>query len=150
MTRGLAARLGKLLIGHAVSERYPTRSVEYMLAWALISWAFMLSLPWVSLDGSLYSYLTLLAPEWVWCTVGIGTGFMRLFALMRNGSWKKSPYLRLIGASLGFNFWLLLFVLYGMAMFTGAAAFPMYGFLPVFMFFEAYSSYRCGQDARGV
>jgi hypothetical protein len=151
MTRDIAARLAKMLIGHAASERYPTRSVEYMLAWMLIGWSTMVALPGAIFGHDpIYHFLTLIAPEWVWGVVGIVTGMMRIFALVRNGSWKKSPYLRLLGASLGFNFWLLLFVLYGAALIGGAPLFPMFGCLPVFMFFEAYSSFRCGQDARGV
>jgi hypothetical protein len=150
MTRQIALRIADLLIGHAKSERYPTRSVEYMLAWMIIGWSFVVAIPGPILTGPIYSYMTFDAPEWLWATIGLTVGFLRLFALIRNGGWSKSPYLRLIGACLGFNFWLILTVLYGAAVLGGAQLSPNFGCLPVFMFFEAYSSFRCGQDARGV
>lgn len=143
MTRNIAVRIAHLLIGHAISENYPTRSVEYLLSWALIGWSIMAMLPGRLLPVELLAF----APAWLWGTVGIATGFMRLFALMRNGGWKRSPYLRLIGACLGFNCWLILAVT---SLSAGAPMFPMFGCLPAFLFFEAYSSFRCGQDARGV
>jgi hypothetical protein len=144
MTRGLAARVAHLLIGHAISENYPTRSVEYLLSWALIGWSLIAILPGHLMPVELLAF----APAWLWGTVGLTTGFMRLFALMRNGAWKKSPYLRLAGAWLGFNCWLILAVTSLSAFVSGAPLFPMFGCLPAFLFFEAYSSYRCGQDAR--
>jgi hypothetical protein len=148
MTRDLAARFAKVLIGHAITDRYPTRSVEYMLAWMMMAWSFTLAMPGQILVGPTYQFLTALMPESGWAALGIVTASARLFALIRNGSWYKSPYLRLAGACVGFNFWLLLAVLYGLAFHNGAPLFPMYGCLPVFMFFEVYSAYRCGQDAQ--
>lgn len=148
MTRNIAARLATMLIGHVARERYPTRSVEYMLAWMLVAWSFMVALPGAMLQGSQYQYMTLFMPEAAWAAIGITVGALRLFALIRNGSWSRSPYLRLAGASVGFIFWQFLALLYGIAFMHGAPLFPMYGCLPVFMFFEAYSSFRCGQDAR--
>jgi hypothetical protein len=150
MTRNLAARIANLLIGHAISNRYPTRSVEYMLAWMMLAWSAMVAWPGAILTGPQYEPLIHLMPEWIWGTVGLVVGCLRMFALIRNGSWARSPYLRLFGACVGFNFWLVLFVLFGIAIFNGAALFPMYACLPVFMFFEGYSSFRCGQDARGL
>lgn len=150
MTRNFAVRLAHVLIGYADSHKYPTRSVEYMLAWMMVAWSAMLALPGKMLVGPHYSYLVQLMPESSWAGVGLSIGFLRLFALVRNGNWKRSPYFRLLGATVGFNFWFVLFALYGIAIMGGAPAFPMFGCLPVFMFFEVYSAFRCGQDARGA
>jgi hypothetical protein len=108
MTRQIALRIADLLIGHATSERYPTRSVEYMLAWMLIGWSFMVALPGDILRGT-----DLRLHEIDCAGMGLGnyrivTGFLAVVRADPQWRWKKSPYLRLAGAVLGFNFWLIL------------------------------------------
>jgi hypothetical protein len=129
MTRNLAARLANILIGHAVSDRYPTRSVEYMLAWMMVGLS------------------TMLCMQSEWALLGVVLGAVRIGALVLNGSWKRSPVLRLIGASIGFQFWSVIAALH---ILNDASVFPIIGTFPVILFFEAYSCFRCGQDARSA
>lgn len=146
MTQTLAFKVAAAAIRHALAEKYPTRSVEYLLAWTLIVWSARVAWPGDVLAGPTFRYLLALAPEPVWAAFGLVVGFVRVFALIRNGGWRRSPIFRFIGAMLGLNFWLILTVLYAAAIDSGAADFPMRAVLPVFMFFEAYSCFRCGQD----
>lgn len=144
--RGLAFTIAQRLISHAASERYPTRSVEYLLAWVMFVWGVRVLWPGDVLVGPTYQYLTVIAPEPVWGSLGVIVAMLRLYALARNGGWKRSPMLRLFGATLGLIWWLVMMVLFQIAIETGAADFPMRAAYPVFIFFEIYSCFRCGQD----
>ncbi len=146
MSRALAFTVAQRLFRHAAKERYPTRSVEYLLAWVMIAWGLRVVWPGPVLVGPTYGYLLVIAPEVVWGALGIIVGALRIYALVRNGSWQRSPLLRFIGATLGLIWWLILAVLFSAAVAGGAPDFPMRAVYPVFMFFEAYSCFRCGQD----
>ena len=149
MTRSFANILARALIGHAASEKHPTRSVEYMLTWLGLSWSLMIGIPHVVIPPSIAVFFTVV-PILAWVAAGIIIGGLRLFALIRNGGWSKSPWLRMIGAALGFNFWLAVGAFYVLGFFEGRPILPLHGCIPVVMFFEAYSCFRCGQDARRV
>jgi hypothetical protein len=150
MMRTLAFGLARRLIEHASSERYPTRSVEYLLAWVMIAWSARVLWPGDMMIGPTYKYLIIIAPEWFWGALGVTVGAGRIYSLIRNGGWALSPKLRFIGAAFGLNWWLALMVLYTVAVETGAPDFPMRAAYPVFMFFEIYSCFRCGQDNRAM
>lgn len=146
MTRLFAFSVAWKLFQHAARERYPTRSVEYLLAWAMIAWGLQ-SLWGIHVLGSqTYRHLTVIAPEFVWTIGSSIVGVARIYALICNGGWKRSPLLRFIGATIGLIWWLILFALLSAAVAGGAADTPTRLFYPVFIFFEAYSCFRCGQD----
>ncbi len=130
----------------ASMEKYPTRSVEYMLAWIIVCWSARLVAPGDVLVGPIYKYHLAIMPEIVWGSIGVFVGLVTLYALFRNGGWEKSPFLRLVGASFSAMWWLSLFLLYSAAVETGAPDFPMRSAYPVLIFFSLYSCYRCGQD----
>ncbi|MGD9766601.1 MAG: hypothetical protein AB7U62_03075 [Pseudolabrys sp.] len=150
MTRLFAFSVARKLFQHAASERYPTRSVEYLLAWVMIAWGARVVWPGEVLTGPTYQYLVVIAPEAMWGALGITVGLLRIYALLRNGGWKRSPVLRFAGATLGLIWWLVLAVLFSAAVAGGAPDFPMRAVYPVFIFFEAYSCFRCGQDHAAV
>ena len=78
MTRTIAGRLALLLFRHAASERYPTRTVEHLLAWMLLVWSLAVAVPGRMLVGPQYEYLVTLAPEALWGWVGVTFGVLRL------------------------------------------------------------------------
>lgn len=146
MTRAIIVNVAAAALRHALAERYPTRSVEYLLAWVMIVWGSFALWPGDIMVGPIYRHLLALAPEPFWGALGISVGLLRLYALVRNGGWKASPVARFAGALMGLNFWLVLFALYTAAIRSGAPDFPFRGAFCVFIFFEAYSCFRCGQD----
>lgn len=123
------------------------RAVEYLLAWLMVGWGSALLLPGPILVGDVYRYLLVLAPEPVIGLFSITVGLIRIAALVINGAWRRGPLVRLAGAALGLIWWVVLGQFYGLAVIQGAPPFPMLAFFPVFIFFEGYSGYRCGQDA---
>lgn len=146
MTRTIANRIAYILFRHASSERYPTRTVEHMLAWMLLVWSSSLALPGNMMIGKTFEYLLVIAPEWWWGWIGMAIAAMRLMALYINGNWRRTPGLRFFGAACGFIWWIIISTLYWLAVRNGAQDFPMRNVFLVFVFFEAYSCYRCGQD----
>lgn len=146
MTRTIALNVVAAAIRHALAEKYPTRSVEYLLAWVMIAWSGRVLWPGDIMVGLTYQHLLAIAPEPAWGVFGLIVGGLRIVALIRNGGWKQSPMARFLCALLGLNFWLVLTALYSAAIVSGAPDFPFRAAFPVFMFFEAYSCYRCGQD----
>lgn len=146
MTRTISARLAYALFRHAASEKYPTRTVEHMLAWMLVVWAGACAVPTKMMNGPTFEYLLVIAPEWVWGYIGVVVGSSRLLALYINGNWRRTPGLRFIGAMLGLIWWLIISALYWLAVKNGAPDFPMRYVFFVFIFFEGYSCFRCGQD----
>jgi hypothetical protein len=146
MTRALSGRLAWFLFRLAASERHPTRTVEHMLAWSTFVWSMAVAWPGKMLIGAQYEYLIAIAPEAVWGSVGVCLATARLVALAINGAWRRTPGLRFVGAMSGLIWWLVLSALYWVAIEKGAPDFPMRYMLGVFIFFEGYSCFRCGQD----
>lgn len=146
MTRTFARRLAYTFFRHAAAERYPTRSVEHMLAWMLVAWSFAAAAPGSMMVGPNFTLLLKLAPEWWWGWSGLALGFARLIGLYLNGGWRRSPGLRFIGAATGMIWWVVVSGCYWVAVRDGAPDFPMRYAVFVMIAFEAYSCFRCGQD----
>ncbi|UFW75219.1 hypothetical protein [Bradyrhizobium sp. WU425] len=146
MDRSLSRKLAHAFFRHAAYEKYPTRTVEHMLAWMILVWSASVAVPGNMMRGPTYQYLLAIAGEGFWGWTGVGLGVLRLVALYINGNWRRTPVLRFVGAMSGLVWWLILSALYGLAVQNGAPDFPMRYVLVVFIFFEAYSCYRCGQD----
>lgn len=146
MTHDLAISFATRLMAHASSEKYPTRSVEYMLAWMTLVWSGKVFVDPHVLLGSQYTSLLTVAPPAAWAVVGMSVSVVRLVALILNGGYEPSPMLRLIGSAMGLIWWMSLFYLYTISVNAGADDFPMRPVFLVFVFFEVYSCFRCGQD----
>lgn len=146
MTRNAAGKLAFLLFRHAASEKYPTRTVEQMLAVALAVWAGACAAPTKMMNGPTFEYLLVIAPETTWGYIGVFFGLLRLFGLYLNGNWRRSPLLRFAGAMVGLIWWIIISALYWLAVKNGAPDFPMRYVIFVFIYFEVYSCFRCGQD----
>lgn len=146
MTRGFAVAFAGLLHRHAASEKYPTRTVEYVLAGLIIVWSYSCLLPAPVMAGPVYAPMVSFLPELWWGLIGIVLGLMRVAALIGNGHWAPAPGLRIIGAVTGAMFWLALFGLYTQAVMMGATDFPMRRCYVVLILGEFYSCFRCGQD----
>lgn len=139
-------RFGPAVFRRTISERYPTRTVEHMLGWVVLVWS--ASVIWLSpvLKSAEYEFLRAVMPLGIWGAIGVMLGFSRLLALFINGNWRRTPGMRLVCAATGLIWWLILSALYWAAVQKGALDFPMRYVLPVFIAFEAYSCFRCGQD----
>lgn len=149
MARSIYASIvGFLFPFPAEPEKYPTRTVEQMLAWMVLAWSGALLLPGTMLRGDPFKTLIVVAPEMLWGICGVLLAASRLVALELNGRWRRSPTLRFIGALTGMFWWALLTVLYAIAVDGGAPDFPMRYVLIVAFWFECKSAIRCGFDMK--
>jgi hypothetical protein len=128
-----------------LSDRYVTRTAEHLLSWVIIFWS-MSVLFYTPLTGGVYEPMLRIAPYWFWGAFGITTGILRVIALIRNGHWRPTPELRLLGAIYGAMFWVGLTYCYYIAVSSGGADFPMRRAMFVFIAFELFAAYRCGHD----
>jgi hypothetical protein len=128
-----------------LSDRYVTRTAEHLLAWIVIFWSVSV-LFYTPLLGVVYEPMLEVAPQWFWGTFGLSIGLLRVVALIRNGHWRPTPELRLLGAIYGAMFWVGLTYCYHVAVSAGAVDFPMRRGMLVFIAFELFAAYRCGHD----
>lgn len=147
MPSGFMLWFFRALFFHADTRCSPTRAVEYLLAWCIIFWSGTTFIFSSVMSGPAYTFMIALAPEKTWGAAGVAFGVLRVAALIINGSWRRTPILRFIGAGAGFIWWVTVGGLFWLGVRHGAAPFPMLGAYPVLAFFEAYSCHRCGQDA---
>lgn len=125
-----------------------TRAVEYMLAWMMLGWGLVVGWwPGDVMVGPTFATLIGIMSEQSWANVAVTVGTLRLVALIVNGSWRRTPLLRFVGAACGMLWWSLLGALYWGSVINGATAFPNLAIYPIAVFFEGYSCYRCGHDA---
>lgn len=150
MTRAFASRMSMILRDFASSTRYPTRTVEHAFAWVIIFWSYSVIAHTGMISsrapGNAYGPMLGMMPAWAWGWSGMIIGVLRVVALVGNGHWRPSPEFRLLGAAWGMMFWVALWYCYWEAVNLGAADFPMRRAFLVFIAFEAYSCFRCGQD----
>lgn len=131
---------------YSATERYPTRTAEHLLAWFLLAWSAPIVLFDSMLTAAPFKYLIVIAPEWWWGWSGVCLGLARIAALLINGSWRRSPGLRFIGAMTGMIWWIIISGCYWAAVQGGSPDFPIRYAVFVLVAFEAYSCFRCGQD----
>jgi len=127
-----------------------TRTAEWLISWVLVSWGsgVFLSYQLYGEGGGMTRFLATIGPVDVIAALVVGFAAARMIALLYNGHWRRSPLLRMAAAVIGMMFWQAVLVLFGLAMIRGDAMFfPMFLSAPVFLFFEGYSAYRCGEDA---
>lgn len=124
-----------------------TRAIEWLFACMMMVWGSMLLLPGDMISAPAFELLLAVASERTWGFFSITIGYLRIAALIINGHWRRTPILRMTAAIFGMMWWTCLAYFYGKAIYAGANPFPMYGCIYLFIFFEGYSAYRCGEDA---
>jgi hypothetical protein len=121
-----------------------TRSVEWLLASLMVAWGVGLSVPGNTMDLPAYRLLGALAPEPVWAAWSLGIGGLRMVALYINGSWRRTPLIRTLGAMFGVIWWLVLAFCFASADISPMPAAVMW--YPVLIAFEGYSVARGARD----
>jgi hypothetical protein len=131
---------------HRNAAAYPDRLVEWLFASMMVAWGAWLLVPqWNTFVWPQYDALNELASEPVWGVFSVSVGVVRMAALFINGSWGRTPLLRLIGSGMGMIWWLVLIYLFLLSPQSNPPA--GYAFYPVFVAFEAISSWRSAADA---
>jgi hypothetical protein len=125
---------------------YPDRLAEWLFSLMMMAWGVWLLVPqWSTFVWPQYSALSAIAPEPVWGVWSVTIGAVRATGLYINGSWGRTPLIRLAGSSLGMIWWLVLIFLFLLAPQRNPPA--GYAFYPLFVVFEGICCWRSAADA---
>jgi hypothetical protein len=77
-----------------------TRSAEIVLAVIVIFRGGALLLPSASMAPLIYAGHLAIMPEWAWGAIELAAGAFALAGILINGRWRRSPWLRVLGATI--------------------------------------------------
>jgi hypothetical protein len=128
------------------------RIAEWLTASIMLIFAATLASPGdVTAEGTAFSFFALfgVSEMVLGCSMGV-VGIMRMVALYINGSWRRTPWIRMAGAMLGTALFAFLSVSFSWPFFSGLRATfpPMPGIFAVLAIFDIIAAYRAGYDAR--
>lgn len=122
------------------------RLIEWQFAFMMMVWGLWLMFPsWITFTAPQYALLASIANEAVWGAFSFSIGFIRAIALYINGSYHRTPIVRLICSILGLTWWFVLIYLFILAAPNNPAA--GFSWYPVFAVFEAICCWRSASDA---
>lgn len=128
----------------SLHDHFPIRVTDWLLSAILFCWGLTLfSIHPTVWDLPIYDGLNDIAAQNTWASVATVIGLARLVALFINGTVRRSPHLRLIGAVLSGLIWLQVSMsLMFSDMSTAAAA-----IYPWLALADAFNGYRAAKDA---
>jgi hypothetical protein len=99
-----------LRIGHGIAEHFPVRVSEWIMIVPLMGWAWTLLLDPLTFDKSTsFAEMARWADEVTWSWICFAAAFLRLLALVVNGTFKErfpySPHLRGFASFVTCVFW---------------------------------------------
>ena len=98
--------------GHEVrfNETWPQRRIEWLLAASAFGIGIVYAMSTTIRLLPTYAWQLTVLPQWAWSLWLVGTGIIRLLFLYINGTYRRSPHFRAIGAGLGCFAWFTQFV----------------------------------------
>ena len=132
-----------LLIVERLRHRFRHRVGEWLTAYVLVGWGYMLASRPDMFSAPFYAGLAW-APQSLWLATSTLIGLARLAALLINGAWRYSAHVRSLLAAVSVFFW--------GGLFEGIWAFhqPTLGavIVPGLLAADFYAAWRASQDAR--
>ena len=96
-----------IVVRLAAPSHFRVRAVEWLISGILFSWGLILLAGPTDIFGrAQFAELSRVAPQHVWAVGCMAAGAARLGALMVNGAWRRSPYVRMAMALGSGLFWL--------------------------------------------
>lgn len=134
------------------TETFPSRVLEWILAFILFSWGLMLLRPDATFASSpSYIGLERIASEDTWGWFCAIAGLLRLVALCINGFWKPTYHIRAATSFLSNFFWLQItlgFIASGNAN-TGLAVYPWLLLADIICTYRTARDYSISRAAEG-
>ena len=87
-------------------SHFRVRAIEWLISGVLFSWGVILAGPTDIFGRAQFAELARVAPQHAWAMGCMLMGAARLAALIANGSWRRSPYVRMAMALGSGLFWL--------------------------------------------
>lgn len=130
------------------------RLAEWLTAAIMIVFAVTLAMPGDMIaESPIFAFFDRFGIEEGMLAVSMGAvGAARMMALYINGSWRRTPWIRMAGSTLGAAMFAFLSVSFTWPFFSGLReTFPLLpGMFAVFSLFDIIAAYRAGYDARRV
>jgi hypothetical protein len=130
------------------------RMAEWLTAAIMLVFAATLAMPGdVIAESPIFAFFDRFGIEEGMLAFSMGAvGAARMMALYINGSWRRTPWVRMVGAMLGAAMFAFLSVSFTWPFFSGLReTFPlMPGIFAVLSIFDIIAAYRAGYDARRV
>lgn len=128
----------------SLHDHFRVRVTDWLLSAILVSWGFTL----FAVDPRVwalptFSGLSSIASQTTWATLTLGIGLTRITALFVNGTIRRSPHARLIGAFLTVLIWVQLS--YGMI--YSSVVGPAVAIFPWLALADIFNVYRAAMDA---
>lgn len=128
-----------------LTKTFPVRVCEWLLAGIAVSWGIAV---WNHSDYEwsqpMYEGLARIADQHVWAFAVFTVGVVRLAALVRNGGWQPSPYLRAGGAFLASFAWAQI----SLGLFASPVLTAGIAVYPWLLVADIYNVFRASHDAR--
>jgi len=129
--------------------KHQERGVEWFSAFCMCAWAYTLAAPGDTFSRQSFSeFVSHGYTEELVAAIFAAVGVMRLIALFINGSWPRSPLLRIFGAAVGIVLWTDVAYLLYMSSLSSPGKSPGPWMYAILAAFEVGSVYRATFDAR--
>lgn len=128
-----------------LQTHFPLRVADWLTAGILLSWGIAcLNIEPAVWSLPIYSGLRTFASQETWGTLSTVLGATRMIALFINGSMRRTPHIRALGAFFTVFIWLQL----TLGMFVSATPTIAIAIYPWLCLADMYNVYRAAQDAR--
>lgn len=135
---------GLSMIIYDLKTHFPPRAVEWLVTGLLTSWgAAVILQPGMFETNPAFLHMAKIAPQEAWGLYAFVVGALRAMALFINGSWQRTPIVRIIAAFASAFIWTQ--VLLGIS--NSPVPTTAWAFFPWFIAADFYSAFRAGADA---
>lgn len=127
-----------------LKRHFPPRAVEWLISGLLLSWgAATILQPGMFYENPSFHYLLRMANQEAWGLYAFVVGSARATALFINGTWQRTPLIRIIAAFASAFIWTQVLI--------GVSNAPVptlaWALYPWFIAADFYSAFRAGADA---
>lgn len=129
-----------------LQDSFRFRLSEWMLAGCMLSWGWILLLPYPTFDLPTFKGMAAIAPEDTWGVACLILGGLRIAVLAINGAWIRSTHGRTVTAFLSCFVWCQIDI----GLFNSGAVTPGNGIYLIFLAADCFNIYKCATEARGV
>lgn len=137
-------RLDTNMIILELRKHFPPRAIEWLISAILVSWGITVILtPGLFKLNEAYAGLLLMAPQERWGLYSFIIGAVRMMALFVNGSWVRTPVIRLVCSFASAFVWTQVFL----GFLNAPVPTTAFAFFPWFIASDLYSAFRAGTDA---
>lgn len=127
-----------------LKKHFPPRAIEWLIGVILVSWGITVILtPGLFTQNHAYLGLLAMAPQERWGLYALGVGLVRVLALFINGSWTRTPVIRLVCSFFSAFVWTQVFL----GLLNSPVPTTAFAIFPWFIASDIYSAFRAGSDA---